>query len=194
MHLKNRFCQIHTDHRILCHVSRPFRSVASTPLIWHIAMPSGEGGSHPIYFGDNRAAAQALAQSIDATGMAPAIEQPPPLSRGCESGPWPFEGRSDPTCDPLDSSGVDPLHATGKDVDPNVPSCPSSKDQYLKSTPIRNARPTAPLHVSLFSGPPHRARAPTRARLAVGRVVVRRCVIACVQRCLGVEQVVDVGV
>src|SRR5690606_40917254 len=50
MHLKNRFCQIHADHCILCHGCRPFRSVASTPLTWHIAMPIGEGGNHPIYF------------------------------------------------------------------------------------------------------------------------------------------------
>jgi hypothetical protein len=46
--LENILCQINSNHRIFCHGCRPFRSVAVNTTSWHIAMPSGEGGNHPI--------------------------------------------------------------------------------------------------------------------------------------------------
>ena len=49
VNLKNSLCQIHANHRIFRHGCRPFRSVALTPLSWHIAMPSGRAATTPSH-------------------------------------------------------------------------------------------------------------------------------------------------
>jgi hypothetical protein len=47
MNLEHRFCQIHANHRILHLPSSLFVAVYQPPH-WHIAMPFGEDGNHPI--------------------------------------------------------------------------------------------------------------------------------------------------
>jgi hypothetical protein len=46
--LKHILCQIYSNYRIL-HLAVLSASWLSTPQSWHISMPSGEGGNHPIY-------------------------------------------------------------------------------------------------------------------------------------------------
>lgn len=45
--LENTLCQIDPNHHIL-HLAVLSSVWLSTPRFWHIAMPSGEGGNHPI--------------------------------------------------------------------------------------------------------------------------------------------------
>ena len=49
MELKNILCQVHPNHHIL-HLAVLSAVWLLTPRAWHIAMPSGEGGNHSIYF------------------------------------------------------------------------------------------------------------------------------------------------
>jgi hypothetical protein len=45
--LENILCQIDSNHHIL-HLAVLLFVWRLTPRSWHIAMPSGEGGNHPI--------------------------------------------------------------------------------------------------------------------------------------------------